>query len=206
MNDLYKSFTDFSDTHFDKWFSSYNSEYLQQDLSMFSARRLMFAFLQSIIFSKSIREFLPGKFEASTKAEENIDFSFSSLNALYERNFKLYKGLSSFTDARVSYFLQPFSFWTTKELTPDEEKSREYLESLQSDTEWPSSREILSSEEIKDKFNSILSSNALKNQLLFCDINNSFNENISMFIDAVHLNNNGAKLASRLILQELVSK
>tara|TARA_B100000035_G_C21032966_1_gene569354 strand:- start:725 stop:1750 length:1026 start_codon:yes stop_codon:yes gene_type:complete len=203
MNDVYKSFTDFKDTHFDKWFTSNNSEYLQQNLAIFSARRLAFAFLKSIIFSRSIREFLPGKFEASSYADENIDLAISNLSALYDRNFKLYKGLSSFTNAKVSYFLQPFSFWTNKELTIDEKKSREYLESLQSDSEWPSSRERLNNKTIKDKVTNILSENASKNQFLFCDTNNFFNKNVPMFIDAVHLNDNGAKLASELIFNKL---
>ena len=121
-------------------FTANDSEYIHKDLTIFSERRLAFALFKSIIFSKSIREFLPGNFEASIKADKNIDFALSGLDALYARNFKLYKGLSSFTDAKVLYFLQPFSFWTNKELTL-EEKSREYLESLQTESEWPSSRE-----------------------------------------------------------------
>ena len=92
---------------------------------------------------------MPGNFEASIKADKNIDFALSGLDALYARNFKLYKGLSSFTDAKVLYFLQPFSFWTNKELTLEEEKSREYLESLQTELVAPS-REILSNTDIEN--------------------------------------------------------
>ena len=206
MNDLYKSFTDFSDTHFDKWFTANDSEYIHKDLTIFSARRLAFAFFKSIIFSKSIREFLPGNFEASIKADKNIDFALSGLDALYARNFKLYKGLSSFTDAKVLYFLQPFSFWTNKELTLEEEKSREYLESLQTESEWPSSREILSNTDIKENFSKILYSHASQNNISFCDTNDFFIENIPIFIDAVHLNDNGAKLASKLIFNKIGSK
>ena len=52
MNDLYKSFTDFSDTHFDKWFTANDSEYIHKDLTIFSARRLAFAFLNQLFFQK----------------------------------------------------------------------------------------------------------------------------------------------------------
>jgi len=203
INDLYKSFTDFNDTHFDKWFNPNKSEYREQDLSSFSARRLTFAFIQSALFSKSIRDFLPGRFEASKKGKENTNLAIQNLNTIYDRNFRLYQGLSSFVEERISYFLQPFSFWTNKELTIEEKESREYLESLQSDSEWPSSREILNREVIKKDFFKLLSDHSAKHHINYCNTNNFFNKNISLFIDAVHLNDNGAKLASKLILQHI---
>ena len=203
INDLYKSFTDTKDTHFDKWFSPHKSEYQPLALSSFSARRLAYAFARSLLSSKSIRSFLPGQFEASQHSELNEDKIFNDLDLMYERNFKLYRSLSHFVENKVSYFLQPFSYWTNKKYTLEENESRAYLESLQSNSEWPSSRGLLNQPHVNKGFINILDQRSSQNNILFCDTNKFFALEESLFVDAVHLNDIGSELAADIILQKI---
>ena len=96
------------------------------------------------------------------------------------------------------YILQPFTDWTDKKLTPEEEMVFEELEQLQQNSKWASHRNKLSKElymNFLKAFNEISNSTGVK----FIDSHKYFNKDNTLFVDAVHLCDEGNKVVSNLI-------
>jgi lysophospholipase L1-like esterase len=132
---------------------------------------------------------------------EKIDIIFDN----YERNFLLYSGLKKELDCNVSFFLQPFFYWTGKKPSEKEKKIIEYLNSIQKKSAWGTYKDKLDI----NLYNTLVenfSKLSTKYKIDFFDVNKSFNIDDTLFVDSVHLNDDGYKLSANLVFKEVYNE
>jgi len=122
-----------------------------------------------------------------------------------QRNFLLYAALKKELTTNILYILQPFSSWTEKKLTHEESHVFKYLDELQVKTKWGEQKSRMGQKSTYDDFVKILDGASNAYGIEFIDSNPYFTINESLFVDSVHLNDQGNKLAAEIILDNLVN-
>lgn len=206
INDIYiNQLTDVKN-NFDNLFNNVN-------LSCHSCKRRFIASAFSKIYNideddlidKSLKEiiFYPKYKNSFTKKvltdEEKIDLTVEN----FKRNFFLYSALQKELNCNIVYILQPFTDWTTKRFTKEEELAFEELEKIQQTSKWASHRSKLS----KDLYENLLKSFAEISHstgIKFIDSHKYFDDEKTLFVDAVHLCDEGNRITSDLIQKEIL--
>ncbi len=178
-------------------------------VSAYSCKRLMLTSIFSKLYNVSINElinkplneiiFYPKyKSQYILPVELNEKEKFEITIENFSRNFFLYAGLQKQLSCKVVYILQPFTDWTNKTFTYEEKVVFQELQEIQKKSKWATHREKLS----LNLYNNIVDSLkklAYENKIDFIDSHSYFTSNKSLFVDAVHLNDNGNEISSELI-------
>jgi hypothetical protein len=120
----------------------------------------------------------------------------------YKRNMLLYSALMKTMDIDISFVFQPMAHWTKKRLTHQEQEVFNYLDKLQIGSKWEANKDKLSHElydQLNDRMRDISESNGIK----YVDSNPFFKDDLTYFVDFVHLTDEGNKKAVELILDEM---
>tara|TARA_R110002050_G_scaffold57423_3_gene128978 strand:+ start:117567 stop:118628 length:1062 start_codon:yes stop_codon:yes gene_type:complete len=123
-----------------------------------------------------------------------------------QRNFLLYSSLKKELSSNILYILQPFSSWADKSLSSDELQVFEYLDKLQAKTKWGEQKSRMGEKSTYYDFVAILNEASESHGIEFVDSNPYFSGEESLFVDSVHLNDQGNRIAARIILDNLVVK
>lgn len=206
INDIYINIlTDFKND-FDNRFENEKIKY--------SCKREFIANLFSKLYfvdkSKIIQKSLKGMFlypfikkEEQVKEKKLTDIEqIETLFENFKRNFLLYSALSKELDTKVAYILQPFSDWTCKEFTKDELDVFQYLEELQKDSKWASHKSKLS-KKLYTEISIFLEKELNKYDINYIDSHDKYNVEKTVFVDAVHINDDGNEIASDIILNSI---
>jgi lysophospholipase L1-like esterase len=201
INDIYINQLTDKKNNFDNLFNSINS-------GCYSCKRRFISSIFSKIYNtnknnlidKSLKEiiFYP---KYKNHFSEKILTEDEKLNLTVEnfkRNFFLYSALQKELNCNIVYIFQPFTDWTDKIFSKEEELVFEELEKLQQNSKWVSHRNKLSRElynNLVKSFSEISNSTGVK----FKDSHEYFNNEKTLFVDAVHLSDEGNKLVSNLI-------
>ena len=117
------------------------------------------------------------------------------------RNFKIYNMLGKYFNCKVSFYLQPALNWC-KEKCNEEQQLFDYTNLFFKEKTIFFNK--LFSEENYNYFRNLLEEISKKNNISFFDLNKYFRQNLKkedwIFLDSVHINDNGNKLISDLIL------
>lgn len=201
INDIYINQLTDQKNHFDNLFSDAN-------LGCYSCKRRLISSIFSKIYNvnkdvlidKSLKEiFFYPKYEdhfLEKVLSEEEKFNLTVEN--FKRNFFLYSSLQKELNCNVVYILQPFTDWTNKKFTTEEEIVFEELEKLQQNSKWASHRSKLSKElymNLLKSFDEISNSTGVR----FIDSHKYFNKGNTLFVDAVHLCDEGNNVVSHLI-------
>ncbi|PLA75544.1 hypothetical protein CYQ88_00840 [Hydrogenovibrio sp. SC-1] len=158
------------------------------------------------LFEKSISDILLSLFKKSINEEKSLTFDDKMNNLVqnYNRNFFLYSALKKQLECNVSFVLQPFFNWTQKKTSTEEFEVFDELERIQKGTAWSVYKDKMDLSLYKF-YSSQLRMMGEKNDLRFVDANEDFNENRTLFVDAVHLNDDGNQLMSKIILAKAIT-
>lgn len=174
---LYLKFLDLFLAPFDSDFDSYNFDNLKGN-----------NFLK-FLFSKKFRK----------AYKEIYDFKEMSLDDIIKRNFSIYKSLEKIFSCEVVFFFQPVLNWS-KKLNENEKALTDYS-NLFFSKENKYLNDFLS--EKNKKFIDITKKISEMNKINFYDINEFFiKKNLNkewLFVDSVHLNDDGYKLISKYL-------
>lgn len=145
----------------------------------------LFRFLRSSEF----RESFPESNVVKLSMEEKLD-----------RNFKIYNMLGSYFNCKVSFYLQPALNWS-KEKSKEEQQLFDYTNLFFKEKTFFFNK--LFSEENYKYFKDLLNKLSKKNDISFFDLNEYFRGNLQkedwIFLDSIHINDNGNKLISDII-------
>jgi hypothetical protein len=158
----------------------------------------------SILESKNVAEMFFRK-DINTIVKRAEEDFFNQLKEICERNFILYNGLKNSLSTNIVFVLQPFAYWTNKEFSFEEKEIFQNLEQLNKNSTWKMYKKKMTKKLYK-KIIELYSDIAKKNNIDFIDSNIYFNVKKHLFVDAVHLNDNGNKIAAQVILKNMRSK
>ena len=158
-------------------------------------------------FDKRITNFFLKILKKKKNDYNNFDNKINSdkLRENYTESFDIWSKFSKNYNFDLYYFLQPVPTWFNKPLAKEEKDLFNIL-----DNSNDSSHNILkklSEENTYKKFKELLESILMKKRINFIDLNNEFrkikNLNKWMFVDRVHLNDNGYEEISKTILDTI---
>ena len=150
---------------------------------------------------KNILDFLNKK---NTTEEDSCanQIDFKLMNNNYNELFSLWNKLSNVYSFKVFFFLQPFCSWFKKELSDEELKIFDILDSS-NDTAHNVLQKI-SDLNYYDNFENILSTNSKKNKISYSDLNYELKDLNDagkwLFVDRVHLTDLGYLKISKKII------
>ena len=131
--------------------------------------------------------------------------NFDNLESNFKNLFSLWSTLSKSYKFNLYYFLQPSPSWTEKKLSIKEKKIFEILDNS-NDYAHLILKEI-SLVQNYTNYKNILKNNAAMNDINFLDLNAEFKKLInldnSLFVDRVHLTNDGYNEISKIILNQI---
>jgi len=134
--------------------------------------------------------------------KSKIKYPEISIKEVIVRNLKFWKFISLALEINVTFFFQPLIYWC-KELCSEEEKLIEYSKDLDVLKFIEKFKNIDKYQEIKNLFEK----ECLKNNIKFFDTNEFFKDNSKkndwLFVDHIHLNNNGYEFLSNFIKEKI---
>lgn len=133
----------------------------------------------------------------------SLDEKFDRLIEQYSRNFLLYSALQNQLDCKVSFVLQPFFSWTGKIASDLEQDVFSELERLQNGSMWSFYKQQMDIN-LYQRYRDKLKVLAEKYDIQFVDSNPYFVEEKTLFVDAVHLNDNGNKIIQKIICDTIL--
>ena len=143
----------------------------------------------SFLFSKKFREKLMIDKTEAIPFEQKLD-----------RNIKLYKLLGDYFKCEVNFYLQPVNNWC-KDRSPQEEQIQEFSKKYSKKRNHH--LDEVYNKESYEKYLSLYRKFTEKNGVNFYDLNDYFKKNSSkndwLFVDGVHCNDSGYKLAAKFI-------
>lgn len=137
-----------------------------------------------------------------TEIRKNIENDYGKILACFERDLFSLKAIAKGHSSSLTFFMQPLATWLDKTLSPEEEQLFEYLDDLN-----PSFR-VLSEflGDWKEKYFSDIEGICAKVGVPFFNLNSSNYESSDwLFVDRVHLTDEGYKRSARFIAQSLGS-
>ena len=132
-------------------------------------------------------------------AEERIE----RLHQLTRRNALVYAALAKQLGCQPLYVLQPFLSWTGKTQSADERAVMQFLLDSQAGTAWRESYELMKRPETYAAIREALRGAMEEYGIPFVDANPAFNTDETLFVDHVHLNDAGHRIAAHLIERHL---
>ncbi len=177
---------------------SYGKKIFKRMFDLFSSREISYEALKQINRSNLINFLSSSKFrkeKLNTKVRENI-----SIEQKINRNIRLYKLLKDYYKCEIDFYFQPVNNWC-KDRSIQEYQLQEYSNKYFSRI----NQHIDKTYNIDNykKFTSLFHNLINKNGINFYDLNDHFRKNSSkkdwLFVDRVHCNDKGYKLAAELI-------
>lgn len=198
INDIYINLISKKIRNFDPMFNAiaYKRTFYgcKKRFAAFIISKVLFKNYDSLLEYNSIRDII---FANQKNDEIEINESLIQIKEIFKRNFMLYKGLESSLKCNVKFILQPFIHWTKKRLSQEEKDILKYLEQRQGSV-WRKQKNKMNFE-LYRKILNILNEESVKNNIEFIDSNQYFKKDDFLFVDSVHLNDNGNLEASNLI-------
>ncbi len=206
INDIYiNMLTDFK--------NDFDNRFENDTIKYSCKRKFISSFLSKVYFTKqsnlidlSLRNMLFHPFMKKNEKKVKILLSQNEQIGIlfknFKRNFLLYSALTKQLDTKVTYILQPFSDWTNKELSDDEIKVFEYLEKLQEGSKWASHKSKLNID-LYNQVTAFLTKESDRVNIEFIDSHDAYKIDKTIFVDAVHINDNGNEIASDIILNSI---
>ena len=152
--------------------------------------------------SKGIKNTIKYKLFCNKKIN-NIDKNKKYNNILhcFQRDMDMWNHFRCSFNCKLYFVFQPIATWIEKDLTSEEEKIFDILDNMQEPTWKIIYKHIL---EDKDKYLNDIKNICNKFNIPFLDINskNSFCKNEWLFVDRVHLTDNGYQLVQEEIQKE----
>ncbi|WP_324488546.1 hypothetical protein [Daejeonella sp.] len=207
INDLYLSVVNNTDCFYDQRFWM-NDNLIELSITkrvfagFFSwLYRMPFEHISNVRISRMPFAFINDWKTASYKIhEQTIEEKFEIYFSRYQRNFKLYKGISVAYNCEIEFFLQPFAHWIDRNHTENEAKIFDYLNELQKNETWFHVSKVLKDREIYKMLLSTFHKIASEEQLKFTNCNEFLKEPVDYFVDAVHLTDE----ANRIIADKII--
>jgi len=209
INDLYLS--DFFGTNYPDSFY-FNSEFKQNmNKKKINFKKRIFKFFINNFYSNIIddsniddlkrEDFY--KFLRSSEFRKTFQKSDTiklSMEEKLDRNFIIYNMLGSYFNCKISFYLQPALNWS-KEKSKEEQQLFDYTNQFFKEKTIFFNK--LFSEENYNYFKNLLIKVSKRNNVSFFDLNEYFRQNLKkedwIFLDSVHINDNGNKLISDII-------
>lgn len=146
------------------------------------------------------------KFFDNKENDEIIrNVNFEKLYKTYDQNLKLWKNLSISYNFKLNYFLQPLATWTKKKFSKEEKNLFKILDNS-SDYAHLMLKEISRIENYY-KYLKLLESATNSNKIDFVDLNSeifkSNNLEQTLFVDRVHMNDDGYEEVSKIVLNNI---
>lgn len=183
INDLYRNLTDSSISKYDKRFS-----YLNESYSFYSARRIAFAYLRSLLSRETVDQILSPE-EGVKKTLFDLEDALSIFEYQYTRNFLLYSALAKQLDCKITFGFQPFYHVAKKNGTKREREAVARTEALQVDSDWAIVRDrIIENIDFASRMFEKLSE---VHDFGYLDFNKLFSDDVDYFVDSVHLTDLG---------------
>lgn len=161
---------------------------------------------QSKLINKPLTEMLFNPYKNHEKdTSREVLTDDERINVLFEnldRNFLLYSAIKEKIDCRMYYILQPFAYWTGKSITEEERQVFDYLDQLQKKSKWASQKSKFTLD-IYQRVKNYMKNLATQYNVIFIDSNKYFNVNKTLFVDSVHLNDDGNVITKNIILESI---
>lgn len=176
---------------------TFKKKIFQKIFNLFSTKNLRFETIKQInkknfftfLFSRKFRENLMNDKIDSISFEQKLD-----------RNIKLYKLLGDNFKCEVDFYFQPVNNWCKDKSTQEkqiQEFSKKYSKKINHYLD-----EVYNKESY-EKYLNLYRKFTKKNNINFYDLNDYFKKNSSrndwLFVDGIHCNDNGYKLAAKFI-------
>lgn len=202
INDIYTNFLQLEKSLYDHTVNELDLEFVSKSLKR-QLMCLLFAKIYSCrtrdLQELSFKQILFGQYKKS-KYEEQVPVE--KICEIIQRNFLLYRGLKHLVTGQVGFILQPFYPWTNKTPSEEEKVTLAYLDQLQAHTAWPKIRETISKRETYHEIINCYLQTSRTENIPFEDSNTAFNSTETLFVDSVHLSDQGNKIAADLILNK----
>ncbi len=209
INDLYLSNffgTDYPDSFY------FNSEFKENmNKKRINFKKKIFKFLANsfypnVLDNNNIENFKKEDFYKFIKSPEfrksfqKEDILKLSMEEKLDRNFKIYKMLGNYFNCKISFYLQPALNWS-KEKSKEEQQLFDYTNLFFKEKTIFFNK--LFSKDNYNYFKNLLDKISKKNDISFFDLNDYFRQDLKkedwIFLDSVHVNDNGNKLISDII-------
>lgn len=202
INDIYTNFLHTEKSLYDHTVNQLDLEFVSKSLKRQIICKI-FAKIHSCRTSDlqelPLKKIILGQFQRTVPAEH---IPVEKICEIIKRNFLLYRGLKSLVNGQLGFVLQPYYPWTNKKPSAEEAVTMDYLDKLQADTAWPEIRAAISNKAVYNKIIECYLETSKKENIPFADSNPIFNTSDSLFVDSVHLTDEGNKIATDLILQK----
>lgn len=201
INDIYINQLKDTQNDFDNLFNNVNlNSYSWKKSLLVSFFSKFYNVSSEELFSKSLKQVIFfRKYQEQHIIKKMTDLEkFDKTVTTFDRNFMLYSALKKELDCNILYVLQPFTDWTNKQFTLEENAVFEELEQIQKNSKWASHRSKLTKDlyvALGTKLQEISQSRDVK----FIDSHKYFNTDKTFFVDAVHLNDDGNNVVANLI-------
>ena len=156
-------------------------------------------------FKYILKKLLLKLLNKESKPSDHKHINFDNLDLNFRNLFNLWSTLSKKYDFNLYYFLQPLPSWSEKILSNLEKNIFDILDSSDD-----FAHQILKEISIINNYNkykNILEKNSKNNEMNFVDLNTEFkkikNLNDSLFVDRVHLTDEGYEHISNIILDRI---
>ena len=151
------------------------------------------------------RELL-SKFSNNTYKKIDIrNINFDKIEQNFKNLFSLWFALSNNYNFNIYYFLQPLASWTKKKLSDSETAIFEILDNSNDDAHQILKK--ISLIENHNKYNAMFAKISKKIGINFIDLNDEFKSlkslDNSLFVDRIHLTNEGYEEISKIILNQI---
>jgi lysophospholipase L1-like esterase len=212
VNDTYINLLHDHDSEFDRRFEEQNSllgfyNWKRQALS--SAMSAVSRFEAEELVALPVSRILSAPFRRSERLPAvpvqplAFEQKIQRLQQIARRNFLLYSALGKQLGARVVFVLQPFLSWTRKTVSEDEKNVMDFLLTTQEGTAWRENYEILKRKETHEAILGVFEAASEEFGIPVLDANPRFNTPDTLFVDHVHLNDQGAAIAADIVLEGL---
>lgn len=212
VNDTYINLLHDYEAEFDRRFEERNSLlgfYGWQRQALSSVMASVSGFDAEELVAEPVGRMLSAPFRkpepGAPRTRLDFDQKVERIRQLARRNFLTYSALGRELGARVAFVLQPFLTWTGKPQSEEERQVMDFLHQQQEGSAWAENYATLRLESTYSAVAGAYRSAAEEFGVRFVDSNPHFGSAQTLFVDHVHLNDEGYALASKLVMDTLES-
>ncbi len=151
--------------------------------------------------TKNIKDKIYSLFENKKNINYKFNVNYKEINLLYEKIFNIWSNLERSNNFNVYFFLQPFPSWFNKNLTKEEISLFDLLDN--SDNKAHLILKEISNFNIYQKYSSIIKQSLKKNSIKYINLNEEIlindKKNDWLFVDRVHMTDEGYSMLAKLI-------